>query len=221
MERHGSEAISSSARAYSGRRAAAGSSRLRLRLRRCRRFDSRGWARREPASSSASPTGSKIADAMTVDNLSPGQIPAGYTYLGQFLDHDLTFDKSALMEGVDISPATLLQSRSPSLDLDSLYGDGPQDPASAKFYEADGIHLKQGTAQGGPQGSDLPRKTSARSARRSSPIRETTRTLRSRRPTPRSSGSTTASSTRCPPRCRRRSDSRKRGRSSRSTTSGW
>ena len=33
------------------------------------------------------------------------------------------------MEGVDISPATLLQSRSPSLDLDSLYGNGPADPA--------------------------------------------------------------------------------------------
>ena len=29
------------------------------------------------------------------------------------------------MEGVDIPPATLLQSRSPSLDLDSLYGNGP------------------------------------------------------------------------------------------------
>ena len=42
---------------------------------------------------------------MTVDNLTDGQMPAGFTYLGQFIDHDLTFDKSALMEGVDISPA--------------------------------------------------------------------------------------------------------------------
>ena len=102
----------------------------------------------------------KIAQAMTHDNLAPGQIPAGYTYLGQFIDHDLTFDKSSLMEGVDISPATLLQSRSPSLDLDSLYGNGPSDPGSAKFYAADGIHLKEGAAQGGPPGSDLPRKAS-------------------------------------------------------------
>ena len=31
---------------------------------------------------------------MTADNLAPGGIPAGYTYLGQFLDHDLTFDKT-------------------------------------------------------------------------------------------------------------------------------
>jgi hypothetical protein len=62
----------------------------------------------------------KIAQAMTHDNLAPGQIPAGFTYLGQFIDHDLTFDKSSLMEGVDIPPAKLLQVRSPSLDLDSL-----------------------------------------------------------------------------------------------------
>ena len=103
----------------------------------------------------------KIADAMTASNGPSGTIPAGFTYLGQFLDHDLTFDKSNLMEGVDIAPATLKQFRSPSLDLDSLYGNGPQDAGSAKFYEADGIHLKQGTAQGGPAGSDLPRQTAA------------------------------------------------------------
>jgi hypothetical protein len=64
----------------------------------------------------------KIAEAMTVANLTASQVPAGFTYLGQFIDHDLTFDKSALMEGVDISPAELEQNRSPSLDLDSLYG---------------------------------------------------------------------------------------------------
>jgi hypothetical protein len=102
----------------------------------------------------------KIAEAMTVqDPTGSGQIAAGFTYLGQFLDHDLTFDKSGLMEGVDIPPATLVQSRSPSLDLDSLYGNGPDDPGSAQFYESDGVHLKQGAAQGGPPGSDLPRRT--------------------------------------------------------------
>src|SRR3954454_23779621 len=103
----------------------------------------------------------KIAQAMTAGNVAPGIVPAGFTYLGQFLDHDLTFDKSTLMEGVDIAPATLQQFRSPSLDLDSLYGNGPHDAGSAHFYEADGIHLKQGAAQGGPAGSDLPRQTAA------------------------------------------------------------
>ena len=48
------------------------------------------------------------------------------------------------MLGQNVSPVDLLQGRSPSLDLDSLYGAGPLDPASAKFYEADGVHLKIG-----------------------------------------------------------------------------
>ena len=105
------------------------------------------------------PNRRKIAQAMTPDNLQAGTIPAGYTYVGQFIDHDLSFDETALLEGVDIKPADILSARSPSLDLDCLYGLGPQDPGSAKFYEADGLHLKMGSADGGPAGNkfDLPR----------------------------------------------------------------
>jgi len=104
------------------------------------------------------PNRRKIAEAMTAGNLTGGRIGAGFTYLGQFVDHDLTFDKTALMEGVDVSPADLVSARSPTLDLDSLYGLGPQDPGSAKFYRDD-VHLKVGTAEGGPPGLgfDLPR----------------------------------------------------------------
>ena len=75
------------------------------------------------------PNRKKIADAMTAGGGGPSQVPAGFTYLGQFVDHDLTFDKTAVMLGENVSPAQLLQGRSPSLDLDSLYGAGPQDPA--------------------------------------------------------------------------------------------
>ena len=57
-----------------------------------------------------------------------GQIPAGFTYLGQFTDHDLTFDKTNVMLGDQVSPAQLVQARSPGLDLDSLYGAGPGGP---------------------------------------------------------------------------------------------
>jgi heme peroxidase len=64
--------------------------------------------------------------------------------------------------GEDVSPGELLQARSPSLDLDSLYGAGPSDPASAQFYAADGLHLKTGdTIRVGPDrekvAHDLPR----------------------------------------------------------------
>ena len=111
------------------------------------------------------PNREKIAEAMTVANLTPGAIPAGFTYLGQYIDHDLTFDKTILMEEADISPATLISSRSPTLDLDCLYGAGPQDPGSAQFY-SDGIHLKMGAADGSPagQGFDLPRETPGQGA---------------------------------------------------------
>jgi hypothetical protein len=106
----------------------------------------------------------KLANAMAAEGGGTGVagIPAGYTYLGQFVDHDLTFDKTNVMLGENVSPAQLLQARSPSLDLDSLYGAGPQDPGSAKFYEADGVHLKMGKtvaagADAKKEGFDLPR----------------------------------------------------------------
>ena len=105
----------------------------------------------------------KLANAMTPFGDQPeGNVPAGYTYLGQFIDHDLTMDVTEIELGDPVSPAELLQARSPSLDLDSLYGAGPADPGSAKFYEDDGLHLKTGdTVRAGPDrekaGHDLPR----------------------------------------------------------------
>ncbi len=104
----------------------------------------------------------KVANEMTAGGGGATGIPAGFTYLGQFIDHDLTFDKTKdVTLGENISPAMLLQGRSPSLDLDSLYGAGPTDPKSAKFY-SDDRHLKMGTtlAEAGlpaKAGFDLPR----------------------------------------------------------------
>jgi len=108
------------------------------------------------------PNRKRIASAMTAGGGGASRIPSGFTYLGQFTDHDLTFDKTSVMLGEHVSPTQLLQARSPSLDLDSLYGAGPMDPGSAKFYEADAIHLKVGktlAAEGltAKQGFDLPR----------------------------------------------------------------
>jgi hypothetical protein len=104
----------------------------------------------------------RLGTAMSAGGGGSSQIPAGFTYLGQFIDHDLTFDKTNVMLGERVSPADLLQARSPSLDLDSLYGAGPTDPESAKFYEADGIHLKMGKTRAfegetARDGFDLPR----------------------------------------------------------------
>ena len=103
-----------------------------------------------------------LAEAMAVAGGGSGGVPSGFTYLGQFIDHDLTFDKTKVALGDHVAPTALLQARSPSLDLDSLYGAGPGDPGSEKFYEDDGLHLKMGKTASGDglaskDGFDLPR----------------------------------------------------------------
>ena len=54
------------------------------------------------------------------------EIPAGYTYLGQFIDHDITFDPASSLQQQN-DPDALEDFRTPRLDLDSIYGRGPAD----------------------------------------------------------------------------------------------
>jgi hypothetical protein len=69
------------------------------------------------------------------------RLPAGYTYFGQFVDHDITFDPvSSLTRQND--PDGLTDFRTPRFDLDSLYGRGPSD--QPYLYEGDGLHLRLG-----------------------------------------------------------------------------
>jgi hypothetical protein len=53
-------------------------------------------------------------------------IPALYTYLGQFIDHDLTFDPASSLQKQN-DPEALVDFRSPAFDLDNVYGRGPDD----------------------------------------------------------------------------------------------
>src|SRR6185295_17005888 len=51
-------------------------------------------------------------------------LTAGMTFLGQFIDHDMTFDPtSSLARRQD--PESIRNFRIPALDLDSVYGGGP------------------------------------------------------------------------------------------------
>lgn len=90
-----------------------------------------------------------LAEAMTdpaaaqLDSVDPA-IPAGFTYLGQFVDHDLTMDRTEAQLGEDVNLDELVQGRSPALDLDSVYGRGPNDREDRKFYNEDGVTLKIG-----------------------------------------------------------------------------
>jgi hypothetical protein len=54
------------------------------------------------------------------------EIPAGFTYVGQFLDHDLTFDPASSLQHRN-DPNALTDFRTARLDLDSVYGSGPAD----------------------------------------------------------------------------------------------
>ncbi len=53
-------------------------------------------------------------------------IPSGFTYLGQFIDHDITFDPASSLQKRN-DPEALVNFRTPAFDLDSLYGRGPDD----------------------------------------------------------------------------------------------
>src|SRR3954451_18026382 len=80
-------------------------------------------------------------------------LPAGYTYFGQFVDHDITFDPvSSLTRQND--PDGLVDFRTPRFDLDSLYGRGPSD--QPYMYEEDGVHLRLGLKLSQDQGTKDP-----------------------------------------------------------------
>jgi len=59
------------------------------------------------------------------DDASLGTEAAGWPFFGQFVAHDITADRSALIAGISADPARLRNARSPQLNLECLYGDGP------------------------------------------------------------------------------------------------
>lgn len=87
-------------------------------------------------------------------------ISAGYTYLGQFIDHDLTFDPNSSLQRQN-DPDGLTDFRTPRFDLDNVYGRGPDD--QPYLYQDDGIRMLLGrrltgsttdpTARGVPRNS--------------------------------------------------------------------
>lgn len=85
-------------------------------------------------------------------------IPAGYTYLGQFIDHDISFDPASSLQRQN-DPEALVDYRTPRLDLDNIYGRGPAD--QPYMFEGDGLRFRLGeplTRNGKPSNArDLPR----------------------------------------------------------------
>jgi hypothetical protein len=76
---------------------------------------------------------------------------AGTHFVGQFFDHDLTFDVGSPL-GVPANPTTSSNGRTPAFDLDSVYGGGPT--VSPQLYDSTGIKFR---IESGGLYEDLPR----------------------------------------------------------------
>jgi hypothetical protein len=86
------------------------------------------------------------------DDASPDSgIPAGYIFFAQFIDHDVTLDTTSNLRGAPLTTDAiekLPNIRSASLDLDCVYGFGPE--ASPHIYDGERLAV-------GPDGRDLAR----------------------------------------------------------------
>jgi hypothetical protein len=90
--------------------------------------------------------------SLSSDGFDNPDIPAGYTYLGQFIDHDMTHDTTDLT-AQQVDPHGLTNFDTPFFDLGSVYGRGPS--ADPQLYDPanPGMLLIGGT----PDEPDLPR----------------------------------------------------------------
>ncbi|MGH2659164.1 MAG: peroxidase family protein [Actinomycetota bacterium] len=89
-----------------------------------------------------------VDPALSANNPNNPAHTAGTTFMGQFMDHDMTFDVGS----VATEPRDATNGRSPAFDLDSVYGGSPT--ASPQLYEADRVHLR---VESGGLFEDLPR----------------------------------------------------------------
>lgn len=66
-------------------------------------------------------------------------VPVGFVFFGQFVDHDITLDVTSSFNSVVGSAGDIPNARTPQLDLDCVYGGGPE--ASPWLYDASATKL--------------------------------------------------------------------------------
>ena len=95
---------------------------------------------------------------LSANNPDNPAMTAGMTFLGQFLDHDMTFDPTSSLER-QVDPEHIANFRTPTLGLDNLYGAGPG--ASPHLYDqraGSGAGIRFLVEETGtPGGQDVPR----------------------------------------------------------------
>lgn len=89
-------------------------------------------------------------------------VPLGFVFLGQFIDHDITLDATSSLTDDAFDLEEIVNLRSPALDLDSVYGDGPE----GSPYLYDQVRRTQAREVGylllSSDGRDLPRNRQGR-----------------------------------------------------------
>lgn len=108
----------------------------------------------------------ELGAKMREDSQGEGAVSAGYTYLGQFIDHDLTLDITPL-ELAHPSVERIQNFRTPLLDLDHVYAGGPNlspflydmngPPGNERFLVGMTQHRKFKAHDLEPSANDLPR----------------------------------------------------------------
>jgi Animal haem peroxidase len=92
--------------------------------------------------------------ALSLNNPDNEAHTAGTTFVGQFLDHDITFDETSRL-GVPLEPTAAPNTRTPGFDLDSVYGGGPTG-SPALYNPAD---MDKFRVESGGLFEDLPRRS--------------------------------------------------------------
>src|SRR3954447_24211921 len=80
-------------------------------------------------------------DPSTGDQFDNPDVPGGFPFMGQFIDHDMTLDTTPLPQQ-QADPKGLVNYDTPRFDLGSVYGRGPA--LDKQLYEADGKRLRLG-----------------------------------------------------------------------------
>jgi Animal haem peroxidase len=94
-----------------------------------------------------------VDPALRVNNPDNPAHTAGTTFMGQFMDHDMTFDQTSAL-GKVTDPEASPNTRSPAFDLDSVYLGGPRRAPHLYGFEGSKVKLKVGF---GGLFEDLPR----------------------------------------------------------------
>jgi hypothetical protein len=88
---------------------------------------------------------------LSANNPNNSSQTAGTTFVGQFMDHDMSFDTTSRL-GKPTPPQVTVDRRTPAFDLDSVYGGGPT--AHPQLYDATRLKFR---VESGGLFEDLPR----------------------------------------------------------------